>query len=71
MGNHKRIAEVMDEMSYKWGIQPNSGFFDSLLIAYCKASLMDEAKQTFLKYKEVRQSEISFVLETYLSVFVC
>ena len=71
MGNHKRIVELMDHMSSKWGIQPNSGFFDSLLIAYCKASLMDEAKETFLKYKEVRQSEIFFVVRTYLSVFVC
>eukprot|EP00250_Pteridium_aquilinum_P020587 c24871_g1_i1 orf=70-2478(+) len=66
-GNYERILELMEMMS-NWGIQPNVGVYDQLIYAYCKAGLMEKAKETLLEYKSVLDKKPTLVsLNTILN----
>lgn len=51
-GNFERIREIM-EMMTNWGTKPNVGVYDHLVNAYCKAGLLEKAKETLREYETV------------------
>lgn len=61
-GNYKRNLELLATLK-KLDIEPNGSIYDYLLHSYCKAGLIEEARDTFMKYKSVlgtRPSLIAF-----------
>jgi pentatricopeptide repeat protein len=53
-GNYERILELKERMP-EWNIEENAGVYDYLIHAYCKAGLMNKAKDTFLKFEKVNK----------------
>ncbi|MCO5604819.1 hypothetical protein L7F22_058992 [Adiantum nelumboides] len=48
-GNSERILELMETMK-KLGMTPNLNVYDELISAYCKAGLMEKAKESLALY---------------------
>ncbi|KAI5064950.1 hypothetical protein GOP47_0019645 [Adiantum capillus-veneris] len=48
-GNYERILELI-EMMANLGLSPNMNVYDELIYAYCKAGLMDKAKECLSLY---------------------
>lgn len=51
-GNHERVVELV-ELMVKCGCKPNASVYDYLIHAYCRAGLLEKAKDTFLKFESV------------------
>ncbi|KAI5068483.1 hypothetical protein GOP47_0016828 [Adiantum capillus-veneris] len=51
-GQHERVVDLV-ELMHKSGLKPNASVYDYLIHAYCKAGLMEKAKEAFLNFDSV------------------